>query len=143
MSFNIFLDSDVILDVLLVREGFFDDSCAVFNLSQEEKISLYTSSSVILNVQYVGQKLITKQKMSSTLYYLVESFFEIINPSKTSILEAYKSDFLDFEDAVQYYTAVEFGEINYIITRNVKHYKKTETKIPILTPTQFLKLRSK
>ena len=94
-------------------------------------------------MQYVGQKLITKQKMSSTLYYLVESFFEIINPSKTSILEAYKSDFLDFEDAVQYYTAVEFGEINYIITRNVKHYKKTETKIPILTPTQFLKLRSK
>lgn len=140
MSFNIFVNSDVILDVLLVREEFFDDSCAVFNLSQEEKISLYTSSSIILNVQYVGQKLISKQKMSSTLYYLVESFLEIINPSKTSVLNAYKSDFLDFEDAVQYYTAVEFGEINYIITRNTKDYKKTQTQIPILTPTQFLKV---
>ena len=62
MGFNIFVDSDVILDVLLVREEFFDNSCAVFNLSQEEKISLYTSTSIILNVQYVGQKFITKQK---------------------------------------------------------------------------------
>ncbi|MFN0082697.1 MAG: PIN domain-containing protein [Ferruginibacter sp.] len=140
MSFNIFVDSDVILDVLLVREQFFNDSCAVFNLSQQEKISLYTSSSIILNVQYVGQKLISKQKMSRTLYYLVESFLEIINPSKTSVLKAYKSDFLDFEDAVQYYTAVEFGKINYIITRNTKDYKKTQTQIPILTPTQFLKV---
>ncbi len=139
MSFNIFIDSDIILDVLLVRKEFFDDSCAIFSLSQEEKISLYTSSSIILNVQYVGRKLITKQKMSSTLYYLVESFLEVINPSKISILKAYKSDFLDFEDAVQYYTAVEFGEINYIITRNAKDYKKSQTQIPILTPTQFLK----
>ena len=124
MGFNIFVDSDVILDVLLVREEFFDNSCAVFNLSQEEKISLYTSTSIILNVQYVGQKFITKQKMSSTLCYLVESFFEVINPSKASILKAYKSDFLDFEDAVQYYTAEEFGNINYIVTRNTKDYKK-------------------
>ena len=81
--------------------------------------------------------------MSSTLCYLVESFFEVINPSKASILKAYKSDFLDFEDAVQYYTAEEFGNINYIVTRNTKDYKKKETQIPILTPTQFLKLHIK
>lgn len=138
MVYKIFIDSDIILDVLLKREEFYRDSYAIFGLCDQEKIILYTSSSIILNVQYIGAKLSTKKKVSETIFYLIENFVEIINPTKETILKSYKSDFLDMEDAIQYYTAVDSGIIDYIITRNLKDYKKAGKEIPVLTASQFL-----
>ena len=44
------------------------------------------------------------------------------------------SDFNDFEDALQYYSAIENG-IEIIITRNLKDFQKS--KILVLTAEQF------
>lgn len=138
MVYRIFVDSDIILDVLLKREEFYRDSYAIFNLCDQGKIILYTSSSIILNVQYIGTKLSTIKKTKETILDLVENFIEIINPTKQTILKSYKSDFLDLEDAVQYYTAVDSGIIDYIITRNLRDYKKTGKEIPVITASQLL-----
>jgi hypothetical protein len=53
------------------------------------------------------------------------------------IQKALEAGFKDFEDSVQYFTAVE-NKIDYIITRNVADYKGST--IPVCTPTDFLKL---
>jgi predicted nucleic acid-binding protein len=141
MAYNIFIDADIILDVLLKREDFYKDSYAIFVFCEENGIHLYTSSSIILNVQYIGTRLSTSDKKSiaSTIYYLLENFISIINPSKQTILKAYDSDYKDYEDAVQYFTAKDSSLIDYFITRNIKDYIKENNGVPILTPTQFLK----
>jgi hypothetical protein len=75
--------------------------------------------------------------------YLLENFVEIINPSRNTILEAYNSTFKDYEDAIQYFTAKESAVIDFIITRNIKDYKYAIKTLPALTPSQFLKFKTK
>ena len=142
MVFNLFLDTDIILDLLLKRESFYKESYAIFNLSETQKVKLYTSSSIIINVQYIGDKISTKKNTSTAIKYMVENFVEIINPSRNAILEAYDSEFKDYEDAIQYFTAKEAGFINFFITRNVKDYKNALKAMLVQTPAQFLKLNA-
>lgn len=139
MASNIFLDSDVILDVLIKREGFYKESYAIFVLCEQEDVVLYTSSSIILNVQYIGGRISSKKNVAKTICYLIENFIEVINPTKQTILKAYDSGFSDYEDAVQYLTAKDSGLIDYFITRNVKDYNKASNILPVLTPDLFLK----
>lgn len=143
MAYNIFIDSDIILDVLLKREGFYEDSYAIFVLCEQEYVVLYTSSSIILNVQYIGGRISSKKNVAKTIYYLIEKFIEVINPTRQTILKAYDSDFSDYEDAVQYLTAKDSGFIDYFISRNVKDYNKASKILPVITPSQFLKQISK
>ena len=144
MAYNVFIDADIILDVLLKREEFYRDSYAVFIFCEENGVNLYTSSSIILNVQYIGTKLSPyKKNVASNIYYLLENFLEIINPVKQTILKAYDSDYKDYEDAVQYFTAKDSGLIDYFITRNIKDYKKENNGVPVVTPAQFLNLAAK
>ena len=70
-------------------------------------------------------------------------YFEILEPTKLTVTEAYNSDFTDIEDAIQYFMAKKSGLINYIISRNVKDYKTANNGIPVITPAQFLKILTK
>lgn len=143
MAYNIFIDSDIILDVLLKRGDFYKDSYAIFVLCEQEEVILYTSSSIILNVQYIGGRISSKKNVAKTIYYLVENFIEVINPTRQTILKAYDSGFSDYEDAVQYLTAKDSGLIDYFISRNVKDYNKAGNALQVLTPNQFLKQAAK
>ena len=143
MVYNLFLDTDIILDVLLKREVFYKESYTVFNLFETEDVKLYTSASIIINVQYIGGKVSNNKHTASVIKYLLENFIDIINPSRNGILEAYNSTFKDYEDAIQYFTAKEAGIIDFIITRNIKDYKNAVKTLPAYTPAQFLKLIAK
>lgn len=138
MLSNLFIDTDIILDVILNREKHYTDSACIFKCFENQTAKLYTSSSVIINAQYIGQKQISKEKCKAAIKYLLE-YFEILEPTKFTIIEAYNSDFLDMEDAIQYFMAKKSGLIDYIITRNVKDYNKATNALPVLTPAQFLK----
>lgn len=140
MVANLFLDTDIILDVLLKREVFYKESYAIFNLCEIEKVKLYTSSSIIINVQYIGAKISNNKKTASAIKYMVENFIEIVNPNRDAIVKAYNSTFKDYEDAIQYFTAKEASLIDFFITRNIKDYKNAIKTLPAYTPTQFLKL---
>ena len=143
MVSNLFLDTDIILDVLLKREAFYKQSYAIFNLCETENVKLYTSSSIIINVQYIGGKVSNNKNTASVIKYLLENFIDIINPSRDTIVEAYNSTFKDYEDAIQYFTAKEAGLIDFFITRNVKDYKNAVKTLPAHTAAQFLKLQAK
>jgi predicted nucleic acid-binding protein len=67
----------------------------------------------------------------------LRSLLTVLNVDDLIIQKALDSEFNDFEDAIQYFTAVENG-MDCIITRNVKDYKKST--IPVYTPTEILKI---
>ena len=70
----------------------------------------------------------------------LREFRNILTPVDLSVSlldKAIASSIADFEDAVQFYTAV-YSEADYIITRNVRHFP--QDNIPVLTPADFLVL---
>jgi predicted nucleic acid-binding protein len=136
---NLFIDTDVILDIVLDRNEFYDDSSAVFQKFENGEVFLYTSSSIIINAQYVGQKQISKDKCRAAINYLL-NYFNILDADISIVKQAYQSKFSDIEDAIQYYTATKNEIIDFFITRNIKDFKSGENIIPVVTPAQFLKL---
>ena len=138
MGYKLFVDSDVLLDVILNREPFVDQSIELFFHRSKETVQLFTSSSIIINTQYIGEKLTGRAHAKIGMKKLL-NFLEIVNPAKESILRAYDSNFTDIEDGIQHFTALD-EDIDYFITRNTKDFRMNEAHLPVLTPSQFLKL---
>ena len=135
---NLFIDTDIILDIVLDRDEFFDDSSTIFRLYENGEAILYTSPSIIINAQYTGQRLISKETCKATINYLLD-YFIILEASMNIIKKAYQSKFADIEDAIQYYTATQNDTIDFFITRNIKDFKTGEGDLTIASPKQFLK----
>lgn len=107
---------------------------------EDQTILLYTSSSIIMNAQYLSTKFIGKNKAIEGVKYLL-NFLGIFDCNKKILQKAYNTKCRDIEDAVQYFTAIHAEVVTYYISRNIKDYKEIEEKIlPVVTPTQFLKL---
>lgn len=134
---KIFLDSDIILDALLKREPFYIAALSIIDLAHKAHFKAVTSSVVIVNVHYFLSKLAPVNKIESLRRF--RTVVQIVNVDEQIIDMALESNFKDFEDAVQYYTAEKEG-CNYIITRNVKDYKNS--KISILNAEQFIQMLS-
>ena len=131
---TIFLDSDILLDATLKRPEFVLPAINIISLIQKEQIKAVTSSVVFVNVHYFLDKYDKANKFK--LLKQIRSVLSIVNVDEALIDKALKSDFFDFEDAVQYYAAIS-GGCDFIITRNIKDYK--QATIPVLTAEQFLR----
>ncbi len=130
---KVFLDSDIILDVLLNRSEFYIPAMNILELAREKRLLVSTSSVVFVNVNYFLSKFDRENRMRSLKR--IRSIISIVNVDEAIIDQALQSDLKDFEDAVQYYAA-KSARTDYIITRNIKDYKNSA--IPVLTAGQFL-----
>ena len=131
---KIFLDSDVLLDLLLGRELFLDDIKWILELSLKRPYELHTSSLIIANIHYLIAKTQNTQKANDKIKKLT-SFLSILNVGGDEIKSSLDSKFKNFEDGIQHYCALN-SKMDIIVTRNVKDYKQSE--LSILTPTEFL-----
>lgn len=131
---QIFLDSDVILDLLMEREPHFQYAVRLFLKIQDKEVSAFTSPVVIANLFYILNRHFNRKMAVQSLIKL-KSLVKIIDCGERVIMQALSSDFKDFEDAIQYYTALE-GNVHTLITRNVKDYKTAS--ITIITPLEYI-----
>jgi len=137
MASSFFLDSDVILDVLLERENFYINAKKIMALGAKKQIIIFCSPIIITNVFYI----VRKAKGGATAFSIIKNLLEnckILSVGEFEIISAINSEFNDFEDAIQYYTALRNPKIKGIITRNIADYKKAA--LPIYTPESFLDL---
>lgn len=133
---KVFIDSDIILDVALSRHPFFENSRLILAIIENDYAIGYTSSNCIANIYYVLRKL-GNDKNARKFIKIITSYITVIPIEHSDIIFAIDSDILDFEDAIQHYSAVR-NQCNCIITRNIKDYKKSA--ITIYTPIEFLNL---
>lgn len=132
---HLFVDSDVILDLLFNREPFSEYTKILLAESNIRNIKLSTSTLAIANIHYIHSKQANSIVARDTLKTIVKIIH--ILPFESDIIDlALNSEFTDFEDAVQYYIAERY-RCDRIVTRNVKDYKKST--IQVLTPEQFLR----
>jgi len=131
---KIFVDTDVILDLLAQRIPHFHFSAVLFTLAEMKKLELFTSPLILANTFYILRKQLGNDLSKNALRKL-RILLRVIDSSETVIDTALNSDFSDFEAAVQYYTALEHG-IPVILTRNLRDYKKAS--VIVQTPEEFL-----
>ena len=137
MAIKVFVDSDVIIDFLIDREPHSISSSQLFNLGDSGLIELYTSTLSINNVHYIIRRVVGTNRSKNIISELLE-LLEVLEVTKSDLTSALKSDINDFEDAIQHSVAIRVDEINSIITRNIKDYKRS--KISVFSPDAFLKL---
>jgi len=134
---RILVDTNIVLDLLAERKEFILEAQELFTLSDKKELKLFVSSLTFANTYYILSqtlKLSNARKILRKFKVLVE-----VLPMDDKIIDlSLESDFKDFEDAIQYHTAIE-NDIPIIITRNLKDFKTA--KIPVLTAKDYIELR--
>ncbi|MCX2493817.1 PIN domain-containing protein [Pedobacter sp. PF22-3] len=136
MKNNIFIDSDILLDFFLKREPHLDHSAKILNLCANRVINGFVTGLIIANIYYLLRKHFQHKDILAD-FKILFTFLDILIIDKNVIMESIDSEFSDFEDALQNFSAENNGLINTIVTRNIKDYKKS--KLSVLTPEMFLK----
>jgi len=132
---KILVDTNVIIDLLAKRGKFYLDSLQLFSLADQSKIQLIISTLSIANTHYLlndvmkmkdARVVIRKFKVLVTAYSLSDKIVELALNDKS---------FKDFEDGIQFYTALE-ANCNAIVTRNIRDFKNSS--IPVFRPKEYL-----
>ena len=131
---NIFVDTNIIIDLLAKRDLFYKDAQALFTLSDKKEIQLCISSLSFANAYY---SIVKHHKDIDAKKYLAK--FKVlvkVLPLEDKAIElALASDFNDFEDGLQYFIAMD-NESVIIITRNKKNFNNS--KIPVMTAGEYI-----
>ncbi|WP_372947071.1 type II toxin-antitoxin system VapC family toxin [Mariniphaga sp.] len=132
---KLFVDTNIVIDLLSRREPFFEKAATLFSLADKKQIELSVSSLTFANTSYALLRQMDSNKAKSILRKL--RLIMTILPLDDKIVGLALNDdtFSDFEDGLQYFTAIENGQ-ELIITRNLKDFKGS--KIPVMTAKQFI-----
>jgi len=131
---KILLDTNVVLDLLLERDNFFQSAKEIFEQIENREINGYLCATTITTIHYLVMKSYDKIKANEIIKELLK-LFEIVDVNKSILLKAIENNGKDFEDSV-IYSGAEFFEIDVIITRDKKGFKNSNIKV--LNPIEFL-----
>jgi predicted nucleic acid-binding protein len=131
---KVLIDTNIILDFALERQPFYGESEQVFVLAQHRQIEGYVSASTFGDLYYIIRK---DKGRDWTLLFLnrLAAFCEIATVDRTAISMALAANFRDFEDAIQYSTAV-VNQLDAIVTRNTDDFPVATPRI--MTPEQLI-----
>jgi predicted nucleic acid-binding protein len=132
---KIFADINIVLDLLSRRDPFFEDAATLFSMADNLQIELSVSSLTVANASYTLLRQLNSRKAKSVLRKL-RLILKIL-PLDDKIIGLALNDetFSDFEDGLQYFTALENRQ-DLIITRNLKDFKNS--KLPVMTAGQYI-----
>lgn len=131
---RIFLDTNVIVDFILERDGA-EDAADILQLGEDGKIELVVSFLTMANTAYIARKGHTQEQLYSIMSDL-SAMLKTLPMDEFQLQKALKWPATDFEDMLQYQCA-KANFCDMIITRNCKHFAFAE--LPILTPSDYLK----
>lgn len=131
---RVFLDTNIIIDFLTDRQPFALHATDIFRQASRKSIELFTSSHSFATTHYILKKLLPEKEVRSALTKLNEHL-KILPVTEKEIQHALSSNYQDFEDSIQIFTALN-ENIDCIITRNMKDFKTSPVKAK--TPDQLL-----
>lgn len=134
MKPDIYVDSDIILDLVIGRKPFVVEAKRLFALAETGKVKLHTTPVVFANIFYILRKQYPAETIKTNLKML-RQLISVISVDQSCVDKALSSPFTDFEDALQYHAALESG-MNAIITRNLSDFRLAT--IPVMTAGDFL-----
>ena len=131
---NVFLDTNVVIDFFGKRDGFFEDASLIFQMQKEGRLNATISSLTVVNCAYILGKAFSKEVMLKKVEELCR-LFQVSGIDRATIIAALEMKPSDFEDAVQYLSALPYKP-DIVITRDKKGFSAIGT--PIMTPAEFI-----
>ncbi len=131
---KVLIDTNVVLDVLCKREGFYEDAARIMKYCEVNKITGVISALTIPNIVYIMRKKLDAQKTRDVIEKL-QLIFTVADWKATDIKKALSMDFKDFEDALQSACASRI-KADYIITRNIGDF--VNSKVTAIKPAELL-----
>ena len=132
---KVLIDTDVILDFFFDRKPFSDDAAKILAMCEKKEISGNITAVILSNVYYLLRQSANHNKVIESLNTLM-SIIDIVTIDKKTVMNALNSNFKDFEDGLQYFTAIE-NNITTLLTRNLKDFRAAQ--IVVMTAEDYLK----
>ena len=131
---KVLIDTNVILDVLYKREGFYEDSLKIWKLCETRKLDGYISALSIPNIVYILRRELDSEKTLEVINN-INLVFKIYDLKSEIIMQAAEKKTKDYEDALQMVTAQKL-KASFIVTRNIKDF--AGSKIIAVKPSELL-----
>ena len=130
------IDTNVILDILLYRKPFFEDSYLAILNADENADMMMISASAMTDIFYIVNKSVGRDTAVKALKDLQDliGYCDVLNED---INEALDSDMKDIEDALVAAIAKR-NKADYIITRNIADFNNSP--VAAVTPAEFNRL---
>ena len=132
---HIFMDTNVVIDFLADRQPFSLHAARLFDLTISGKVKIYISAVSYNNIYHILRQSLSNAATIKLLKELAE-MTEVADVTKAIIQQSLKTDFKDYENAIQYYCALSISKIDFIVTRDTKDFKNSV--LPVLTPTEAI-----
>lgn len=137
---NILIDTNVMLDYLCQREGFFEASNKIMEMCAKENISGFIAAHSVLNAYYILRNKYTDNERKEILLKYIE-VVDVVNVLRKDIEDCLSNaEFTDMEDCLQDICAVSC-DAQYIVTRNIKDFQQSKTQA--ILPEDFIRLMEK
>ena len=128
------IDTNVLLDHLAKRDGFYQDAAIIFSLVNDGYMTGIISAISIVNCAYVLPKHYDGQAVLENIKLMLK-MFTVANVDSMVLQDAAAISPNDYEDAVQYFSALKYNP-DLIITRDKKGFQ--DFNIPVMTPADFV-----
>ena len=133
---TVLIDTNVVLDVLLKRHPFYENSFVISQLANLKRITGYVSASAVTDIFYISAKKLGKKAAKEAIKQLLQIYYPA-TVTDEDIYHALDLTWDDFEDSVQF-TVGEGLSADYIVTRNTQDFSSGH--IPVVTPEAFLQI---
>ena len=132
---KVMIDTNVILDVLLERENFVEESYKILSMCEEHHINGFVSASSVTDIFYLVRKYTHSTELAYNAVGKLLEIVKVCDVTNNDVLTAFQKRAKDFEDCLVSVCA-NSNNCNYIITRNKKDFENFE--VEALTPIEFL-----
>lgn len=132
---RILIDTNIVIDLLAKREPFYNGAAQLFSMADKQTLELSISTLTFANTNYILSRLKSMQEAREILRRFRVLVKVLPLTDKVIDLALNDGNFTDFEDGLQYYSAIE-NELDVIITRDLKDFKAS--KIPAMTADEYL-----
>ncbi|PJA09246.1 MAG: PIN domain nuclease [Flavobacteriales bacterium CG_4_10_14_0_2_um_filter_32_8] len=131
----LFIDTNIMLDLLGERTPFYNSIAKIATLADEQKITIVASALSYATVSYFLTKYEGVEKAKDKLRKF-KVISKICDLDEQIVEKGLNSSFSDFEDALQYFSALK-AKCTTLLTRNGKDFKTS--KLPVMTADEYLK----
>ena len=134
---KVFVDTNILIDLLGDRKPFSKYAIEIFDKAERRKVELFVSSHSFATTHYLLKKYMMETELREVLYALLD-YLTIIAIDTDMIKKGLKSNYKDFEDALQIIAANSIRKLDYIVTRNLKDF--SDSGIAILPPDELVRV---
>mgnify|MGYP001605991804 CR=1 FL=1 len=134
---KLYLDANILYDIVDNKRPFHKEAELIFSLAENNKLQIFTSIINPVFLNYSLMKIIRNRQKVLTMICEISKLLSLVEINQQIYYSALNNGYSDFEDDIQYYSALSVKDISAIITNNKKDFIKS--LIPLLTPGEFLK----